>query len=233
MALFDRADLVKRCHRLAARGALDEDRGPDDANQDAFWFELLTEAQLHWVRELATQVPSVMYIHEKLTTADAGVSYDFAAEPLGNYEIRQSPTGRLYIPGPEWDPGSDFCPAGQKIRFPGQKAKQFANGPWAHYVKTPGLIDAGTEPTMLPTHARQLLPPRACILWASRGGLRDPAPYEKVENRLWYGDPTRGEVGILTALKQQAFLMGAEAIPSVTGDDWWRFVDDGSGYTSG
>jgi len=233
VALFDSADLLARVKRMAARPATDEDKGPTDADADAMWYALLTEAQLAVVRELATHVPSVMYVHEKLTTADAGLTYDFSAEPLGQYEIRQSPTGRLLIPGPEWDPGSDFVMAGNEIHFPGQKTKQFSNGPWARYVKTPGAIAAATEPTLLPTHARQLLIPRTCILWATRGGLRDPAPYEAEWNRLWYGDPEHGEVGILGALKYQAFLMGAEAIPSLTADDWWRFIDDGAGYSSG
>lgn len=229
MALFDSADLLTRCKRLTARPATDV-APPTDATIDLMWYALLTEAQLHWVRELATHVPSVMYVFEKLTTADAGVTYDFTKEPLGNYEIRQSPTGNLLLPGPDWDPGADFVPAGQKIRFPGQKARSFANGPWSRYVQTPGVLDAANAPTLLPTHARQLLPPRAAIIWATRGGMRDPGPYQTEENKLWYGDPDRGELGILGSLKTQVFLQGSEAIPQVTVSDWWRYIDDGSGY---
>lgn len=233
MALYDSADLLARCKRLAARPATDGDKGPTDATADDLWYAFLTDAQLIWVREMATHVPSQMYTMEKLTTADAGLSYDFAAEPLGNYEIRESPTGKLLLPGPEWDPGYDFVPAGQKIRFAGQKAKQFTNGPWARYVKVPGVISAAAEPTLSPTHARQLLVYRACILWAQRGGLRDPAPYQAEEDDTWYGDPLKGRVGLLGALKQQAFLAGGEAVPGIGSGDWWRYIDSGAGYSGG
>lgn len=217
--------------RMLKRPATEE-VSPPDASVDITYYALLQDAQLLVVMELSAHVPELMYTFEKLTTGDAGVSYDFAKEPLGQYEIRQSPTGRLLIPGPEWDMGVDFVPAGQKIRFPGQRAKAFGNGPWAHYVQTPGLLDAGNAPTLKPDSARILLVPRACALWAERGGLRDPQSFTNEYDRLWYGDPDKGQVGILGALKNQAFLSGAAAIPSITGDDWWRFVDDGSGYTS-
>lgn len=233
MALYDSADLLAGCKRTAARPATDGDKGPTDATSDDLWYALLTEAQMLWVREFATHFPQVMWTMEKLTTADAGLTYDFLAEPLGDYEIRQSPTGRLLLPGPEWDPGYDFVPSGNKIRFQGQKAKQFADGPWARYVKTPGVINASTQPTLSPTHARQLLVYRACIFWAQRGGLRDPAPYQQNENDLWFGDPLTGRVGILGALKQQVFLQGNDAVPGVGADDWWRYIDSGSGYTGG
>lgn len=233
MALYDAADCLARVKRLAGRPATDGDKGPSDTTVDDFWYALLTDAQLFWVREIATHVPAQMTTIEKLTTADSGVSYDFSAEPLGNYELRESPTGRLLLPGPDWDPGYDFIPDGQKIRFQGQKTKTFANGPWARYVKVPGVIASGSEPTLKPTHARQLLVFRACIIWAERGGLRDPAPYQQMEDDAWFGDPLKGRVGLIGALKQQAFLQGGESVPGSQEGDWWRNIDSGAGYTGG
>src|SRR5207302_7474396 len=136
--------------------------------------------------------------------------------------------GRLLIPGPEWDPASDFVPAGQKIRFPGQLPKQFGDGPYARYVKQPGVIDASTPPTLLPTNARLLLVYHAAGLWATRGGQRDPRPYWDMEAKTAFGNPATGEVGIIGALKNQAYLAGAAA---VSGDfPWYQGISTGEGY---
>ena len=203
-----------------------------DATLDVTGYALLTEAQTHWTLELATHVPDMaeLYTIEKLATADAGLTYTFAAEPLGHYELRESPNGRLLVPGAEWDPASDFIPDGQRIRFPGQTTKQFANGPWARYVKASGVIDASTPPTLKPAHARVVLPYHAAGLWASRGGHRDPRPYWVLERKAAFGDAQTGEVGVVGALKQQAFLAGAAGVPSGQ-DDWWRHITTGEGYT--
>jgi len=232
VAFYDSADLLLRLKRLLARPSADE-APPPDATMDITLYACLEEAQLHWTRELATHVPESMYTIEKLTTADGGVTYDFTAEPLGEYEIRRTPTGALLIPCPEWEQGGDFVPAGQKIRFPGSVTKSFANGPWARYVKMPTLLNAANAPTLLPVHARQLLPPRGAIFFCTRGGLRDPQPFRDIEDEIWYGDPDKGEVGVLGALKTQAFLKGAEAIAGANAADWWRFIDTGEGYVKG
>lgn len=207
-------------------------RPDDDESANATdWYAFLTEAQLFVTRELAAHTPESLYVHEKLDTADAGVSYDFDFEPLGHYEVRESPQGRVLLPAAEWEMAGDFVPAGQKIRFPGQKPRTFGNGPWARYVPTPGLLDASTEPTLKPTHGRQVLVPLAVAYWAERGGMRDPQPYYRLYNRQMWGDPGTGEVGLVGALKTQAFLQGVEAIPIQGGTDWWRSISDGSGYS--
>jgi hypothetical protein len=214
MALLDAADLLARVKREADEPASSEEQGPTDADHTAFWYALLTEAQLHWTGIIAVTVPDEMYTQEKLTTADAGVSYSFSAEPMGShYELRRSPTGALMVPGPEWDPSADFVIDGAKIRFPGQKAKTFTNGPWARYVPMPGVIDATHEPTLKPTYARILLVHRACIYWAERGGLRDPGPFRRLEDDAWFGDQDKGQFGLLPQLRQKAFLQGAAAQP--------------------
>lgn len=227
MPLFDTADLLARCKREARRPAVDREM------EDGDWYAYLTEAQVHWVREIATQVPEQMFVTEKLATADGGVTYTFSLEPMGDYELRISPTGRLLVPGAEWDMAADFVPNGQTIRFPGQKPKAFSNGPWARYVPTPDVIDLTHEPTLKPTHARILLVHRALILWASRGGLRDPRPFQQLENDAWFGNPATGQFGLQAMLRSQPFLGGSAAIPSGTADDWYRYVDDGSGYVPG
>lgn len=230
MAFGDSADLLQRLKDVL--------RLPTSTEEidDAGLYRLLSDAQREVTVQIANVVPEMMYVHEKLTTADAGLTYTFSKEPLGDYELRISPTGRLMIPGPEWDMAADFVPNGQAIRFPGQKLKLFTNGPWARYVKTPGEISSGggaNEPTLLPVMARMLLPATAAAMFSRRGGLRDPAPYEAMANRIWYGDPDRGHYGLLYALRKQVFLKGSEAIPAGGGGEWWYHIDDGQGYQPG
>ncbi len=213
--IFDSADLLLRLKREVAQPAVLEVPAPDTA-LDTFYYELLTESQVYWVNELAAHVPDLagLYTLEQLTTADNGVSYDFAAYPLGHYEIRHSRNGRLLVPGAEWDPAADFIPDGQKIRFPGGISRSFASGPWARYVKTPGLLDASNAPTIRPPQAGLLVVYHAAGLWASRGGQRDPQPFWTLESRHAFGDPLFGTVGLIGALKTAAFLDGASAVPS-------------------
>lgn len=227
MALYDSADLLARCKFRTRRPPTDESMTNDN------WYALLTDAQGQWVREFALHFPEQMYVSEVLDTADGGVSYQFDYAPMGHYELRASASGRLLIPGPDWDSAADFVANGQTIRFPGGKGKTFANGPVARYVPAPGVLDAANEPTLQPTHARILLVARACVEWARRGGMEDPQPYLDWENELWAGDAATGRQGLLGTLKQERFLQGTEAIPSGSVDDWWRFIDRGEGYIPG
>jgi hypothetical protein len=214
MALFDSADLLARVKREVDEPAVSEEQGPSDADHTAFWYAYLTEAQLYWMTVLAGTAPDENYTSEQLTTADNGVSYSFSAEPLGGQiEIRSSQTGRILTPGPDWDSGSDFVIDGAKIRFPGGKAMTFSGGPWARYVKTPDVIDGTHPPVLLPTVARILLVHRACILWAQRGGLRDPTPYVTLENEAWFGKPDGSQLGILNVLRNKWFGQGTASLP--------------------
>jgi hypothetical protein len=214
MALFDAVDLLARFRREIDEPATSEEQGPADADHTAFLYAYLTEAQLHWMTQLAGVCPDENYTSEQLTTADGGLTYTFSTEPLGgSIEVRRSQSGGLMFPGPEWDQGSDFVMDGAKIRFPGGKAKTFSAGPWARYIKTPGVIDGSNAPVLLPTAARILIVHRACIIWAQRGGLRDPGPYETQENEAWFGKPETGQHGILGMLRNKWFAQGNLALP--------------------
>ena len=101
-----------------------------------------------------------------LTTADSGTSYTFGTDadganinPIGHIELRESKTGAMIPPASEWDistlafiyNGSDT------IRWPGQKARTFADGPYARFVTPPALLNASTAPTLKPLYARELI----------------------------------------------------------------------------
>lgn len=182
---------------------------------DADWYVLLGDAQEHWHNHFAIHFPWVLYTAPTLmATADGGVTYTF---PGGVHpkkaQIYDALNGRLLIPGSYWNTDADYVWEGSKIRFPRNAARSFPDGPpYARYIVPPGLLNAGVAPILQPDWARVLLPPRACIFWAERGGLRDPSAFEKRENAAWYGEPERGQLGILGTLKTQSPFGGAEAI---------------------
>ena len=86
----------------------------------------------------------------------------------------------------------------------------------------------------MPTATRALLPPRACFLWASRpGSLADPQKFLAIEAGIWSGDPnTPGDEGVLGLVKQGMFLAGSAAVQQGSARDWWRSLNDGSGYVA-
>lgn len=224
MALMDSADLLARCKRTAKRP------GTDSQIADGDWYAWLTEAQIKWVPIVASVAPEQMYgAPTKITSSDSGVTYDFPSDPLGQVEVRESPTGRLWIPCAQWESGGDFVHEGNRIRFPDGKAKTFTDGPYARWVAAPTTISASVEPTLKPTNARLLLVHQACVYYAEQGGNRDPRPFERRLRDLWYGDPDDPRTpGLMDALKKQYAYSGAVAQPSQP--KWYQAINSGQGY---
>lgn len=223
MAQYDSADLLARTKRLAKRPPVDEDI------DDPTWYVKLEEAQTYWMGQFAAMFPELNYgAPELMTTADAGETYTLASEPLGGHlEIRATRNGVLLIAGPDWSETADYTieSGGQVIRMPSKRKRTFGDGPYARYVKAPGLLSAAVQPVMKPAWARLLLPPRACYLFAIEGALRDPNYYRAQEQRLWAGDPDiAGDSGFLGTLKTQHFTAGMASV--VSGDQpWYRNPD--------
>lgn len=198
-----------------------------DGTTDA-WYDLLSEAQDHWVRRIASVYPEALYgAPVKLTTADGGYTYTFGNDadgqpifPLGHVEVRMSRTGRVLIPGTDWQ-NNDFVLEGNKIRMPNGKSKTFTDGPYARFVSPPTQISAVVQPVINPPQARILIVLRAVIKWATNGGLRDPSPWEREEQVEWEN--------IAAAYRTQFHLAGAQAINEDDGE-WWRGIDTGEGY---
>lgn len=232
MALWDSPDLLGRTKRLAKRPSADEDKGPTDATADDMWYALLTEAQVYWHAIFTTHFPWLLWTAPtKLATADNGLTYTF---PNGvtpsKVELYDAPNGRLQRPGAYWDTSADYIWEGARVRFPRNAIKTFADGPYARYIVPPAALDAANAPVLQPDWARILLPPRACVIWADRGGLRDPSPYAALETELWYGDPARGRLGILAVLKTQNPFAGAAAFAGPMLDGFAYLNSVATGY---
>jgi hypothetical protein len=228
VAIWDSADLLARCKVHAHRPATDK------ATTDANWYSLLEEAQVDEYQNFATHVPHVLYgAPTALSTADGGITYTFpgAVFPFGSVEVYQSLTLPPLVEGAFWDPAADYIFEGDKIRMTRNKARTFSDGPYARFITPPGAIAAGTQPTLEPPFARILLVHRAVAMWAERGGFRSSTQYWNTWTRKWYGNPDKGEFGILGMLKNQSAFAGGAAIPSTQSLTGLEFIDTGSGYT--
>jgi hypothetical protein len=219
MAIYDSADLLARLKAKLKRPATDEDL------LDPAAYILLQEGQTYWVEQIATHFRSQMLTRELMTTADGGLTYTLSADPLGNVEIMSGLSGSPLSPSADWGDG-DFVAEGRTIRFPFGRVRTFAAGPYAFYVKAPGLLDAATQPTLQPARARLLIVAHAAIIYCTNGGFRDPTPFKVEEQAIWCGDPAlAGDTGILGSLKRQYFNSGAVA--SVRDDrGWWQNSPD-------
>jgi len=223
MATWDKAYLLAALKLLVGRDKLSSDSSMASAD----YYQFLTEAQAHYYDIYAAQVPYIlMGAPTAMATTDSGLTYQFASSvvPLA-VEIYDA-NYRLMKNGPFWDPSSDYVWEGSQIRFPKAVARQGTY--YARYITPPGVIDAATDPTLVPSHTRRILIYRAAAEWAARGGLRDPAPFYDLERRAWMGDPNIGDLGILGALKSQMPWMGAAALRGNGGI--LDGLDTGAGY---
>lgn len=225
MALYDSAELLAMCKRLAARPSLEEAGGPD-ASVDDMWYALLTEAEQHYKPVFAAHYPGPMYEPPTLmVTHDGGLTYELpnGIFPLGQMEIYARKNGDLLVPGAYWDPHADYVQEGAIIRMTRGRARVFADGPYARYVTPPGVIDAETDSTIQPPFARRVLVYHALALWAARGGYQDPAVWEAREQQALFGNPLiPGDIGILGQLKTQNFASGLAAHAQAGPYRWWR-----------
>lgn len=222
MAQYDSADLLARVKFMAKRPAQDEDV------TDPQWYIYLQESQTEWMARLAAIAPEFNYsAPELMTTADLGETYTLAAEPLGGHmEIRATRNGVVLNAGPDWSENADYTAEGQIIRIPSKRRRTFGDGPYARYVKAPGLLDGTNPPVLKPAWCRLLLIPRACIKWASSGGVRDPSIFQDEEDRLWVGEPERGIPGFLETLKTQHLTSGMASV-ATHDQPWYRNPDMG------
>lgn len=218
MADLDAADLLARLKATLQRPTT------DDATTDAQLYTLLSNAQRKVLQMMAAHVPWVNYAApEKLTTADSGATYTFAYYPLGHAEIRESRTGALLQPVPEWSNLWGYVQEGQTIRWPNGQTRTFADGPYARYCREPDVISGSVAPILKPDYARLGIVYEAAADWAMQGGLRDPSAYLLQAQRFLWGDAnTPGHLGLIPSLKQQYAFQGGQIPDS---GRWWISPD--------
>jgi hypothetical protein len=218
------AELLKQLRIVTQRDGLVNDRDLTDAK--AFLF--LTQAQRMVTYDLVTHLPELMKgAPEKMTTSDGGLTYSTSKDPLGHIEVYENLRSEIPMTeGPLWSPIADFTREGtRKIRMQGNIARTFSDGPYARYVKKPGVIDAVSQPTLEPADLRMILPWKAAMLWAMSGNGYDPAPYARMVEIMLWGDPdSPGSVGAIQSYRSQYSSSGSDG--SSLGL-WWRSPDLG------
>jgi hypothetical protein len=220
VALWDSADLARRCVLHARRPAIDQ------AMPAANWYDFLTEAQPEAHSDLVTRFPDLAYgAPLLLVSADGGKTYPFgvdaagdAIRPMGHAEIYPSLAS---IPDAPLSPGEDFIFEGALLRIPNNKTRLFPAGPYARLVIRPDTaISAASQPVLQPKAARLLLVWKALEYWAARPGSgQAPEYYER--KYLQYRDKMWLELA--TAYN----AMGAQA-PGVGLRVWWSRLDMGA-----
>ncbi len=187
----------------------------DEEVSDAQWLGILTEAQYEWTATIAGQYPYAMLGAPALmSTVDGGETYFFSASvrPFA-VQIMDSKNGRLLLPSTNWDPSGGYVWEGERIRIPRGATRTFPDGaPYARYIAAPTavLTTTGTF-TLQPDWARILLIWRSLVKYATIGGLRDPTPYQIQEDKAWYGQPEKGDLGVMGQLKMLNPFYGAAA----------------------
>jgi hypothetical protein len=219
LALFDSAYLLAAVKRYSGLPTV------DDSTSDATWFALLTEAEIEWKAKLAAHVPKSQWgTPVQMTTTDGGVTFvvvvgmETVTEFLGPIELRTSNRGPVITP-------DEYILDGATVRWPFGSARTFGAGPYIRYATPAVEIDAETDPTLMPERARMLLVFGALKRWATvGGGMRDPALFEAMETREWFGDGG-ATPGLLDSLLAVYPTTDAE-LSEGTGGAWWRSSPD-------
>lgn len=182
---------------------------------------MLGDGQRRVVELIAVHCPEAMYgAPTLLSTADSGATYTFGTDadganicPIGHIELRESKTGAMIPPASEWDISTlAFLFESDKIRWPGQKSRTFADGPYARFVTPPALLNASTAPVLKPLYARELVVYDAAERAAVRVG-QDPTPYGAMFDARW--------PEILFAMTTAFHGAGIVATQGGYGGVWW------------
>lgn len=217
MATFDSTWCLARLLEVTGRPATDADLTAP------IGYSFLTSAQLDVARELAMHIPHAMAVTEQMTTSDS-LTYSVTFPILGYLQVFTD--SRLDDPMVETGEagGGDYFRAGiSSITLTGGRTRTFSDGPYARYVPTPDVIDASTEPTLVPQDALWAVVWRAAEVYATRGGLRDPAPYRAERLKVLWGDPELGySNGLIPAYKQSVSTSGKPGLGL-----WYRSADLG------
>lgn len=225
MTLFASANLLDDFKFFANRTS------NDSALTDPQIYRLLTLAQQQVAGEMAALFPRMlMGAPALMTTADGGLTYTIngtdedgeSVTPFGHAEVYAKVDGRELWGSMFGSQTGDVVFEGNTIRLPRASARTFDSGPYIRYVAMPGTLNASNEPTLMPPDARPLITYRALILWANRGGTRDPRPYQELYDSLW---------GTKIPLYTTQYKRSADS--ALAGQQWWRWWMSQGGHAMG
>lgn len=222
MTLMASADLLSDFKFFRGRPTTDEE------STDVQIYRLLTLAQQQVAAEITALYPRfVAGAPVAMTTTDGGITYSISGTdedslpivPFGHAEVYASNTSGELFGSTYAGREGDVVFEGDAIRIPGGQTRTFTSGPYIRYAAQTGTLDA-THPPTLPSVCRPMITYRALVLWANRGGVRDPQPYEQMYQQAWLGaNPGGGDVGIRGLIATQ-YAQGLTA--ATAAQAWWR-----------
>lgn len=187
-------------------------------------YRLLTLAQRQVFDELAPRFPRLFIgAPVQMVTTDSGLTYHISGSdadsnaivPFAHAEVYAESSGSVLY-GSSFDGSGDVVFEGSQIRMPNAVARTFTTGPLIRYAAKPETLNASTQPTV-PGPVRDLIVPRALVLWCARGGARDPKPYQDMYmDVLWGSDRASG---LMASLSTQYAHGNDDALGGI---NWWR-----------
>lgn len=202
MAYLDAADCAVRVKNRLNRPT--SEQAYTRSTTDDVLYEMMTEANDHIVKRIATFIPDAMISAPvELVSTDSGKTYDFPDDAdsnpaflLGHFKLYEN---RESIPDYPLVEGVDYVIEGTKIRLPYNDTRTFTDGgPWVQSVAPGGVVNASTQPTC-PVIARLAMIEETCARLAPRVG-RDPQEFADAMEREWST--------VLAAVRTQGFKKG-------------------------
>ena len=191
----------------------------DELWTDARTYQFLADAQETVYAELAPIAPHAFVgAPQALVTADGGVTYTYpgGAYPFGHVEVYAQETGGRTLYATSYgNSGGDFVFEGALIRTPGNRARNYASGPWARYTAFPTRLSSTQQPALTPDAARELILFKALELAAEvSNGAMDPSP--------WATKYAQARQRWIALWQTQYLSHGTQA---AGGDAWWLTLD--------
>jgi len=216
-------DLLARCRQESQEPTL------GDVTTDAVWYSYLTDSQRKVHRIWDACVPHLLVSDPTaITSSDGGFTYALPSNmPVyGRFTVRHGRSGPLLAIGEEFSNSADLVLEGTKLRIPNGRARTFSNGLYLRCVLEAPVIDASTDPIILPVSARILIVYDAVATWCTTIGQKNPLPFRDLFQRTLWGDPqVVGDGGLMGALRTAA--LGQFSDPDLVnggGTIWWRSV---------
>lgn len=213
MSILSSSDLLSDFKFFRGRPSTDEE------STDTQLYRMLTLAQREVYDEFAPAFPRLFMVAPVLmTSSDGGLTYTIPTSsdedggtiiPLGHAEVYGAQVNGTELYASTYSPSmGGVIFEGDNIRIPGGNSFTFSSGPYIRYSAMPGTISGTSSPT-LPHVLRDLIVPKALVIWAQRGSDLDETQWVTRYNTL-----KQNKMSLLATQWKQA-----NNVPS---REWWR-----------
>lgn len=198
MALYDRADLIRRLKVRLGRPTSDIAFTRTDT--DDVYDDCLTEGQEYIHQQMALHAPDALWPDPTLlTSSDGGYTYGFGTDTdgaaifaYGHFRVFEN---KASMPDTPLREGIDYAVDRTVIRMiPFDQPRSFADGPYALFASPPNVISSSVEPVIPKMGRRWLLSEAEVRCWRVLGMDTSGAEAEAA----------RDEMSVLAVIKTQS-----------------------------